>query len=91
MIFDAIIAVFVGLLKAIAALIPKADVPAWFTSASGTLSDWLGYASSVGVWVPIPLMLTVMSAILVSIVTGFVIRLVRVIASFFTAGGGSAG
>ena len=56
-------------------------------SAVGTLS---GYASSLGSWVPWSTIESCIGLILATLAVSFVIKVVRITASFFTAGGGSA-
>ncbi len=91
MVFDAIVEALAGLLTWLAGLLPTGSVPAWFASTSASLNTWLGLTAGLGAWMPVGLMLQVFAAFLLSLVAGFAIRLVRIIASFLTAGGGSAG
>jgi len=69
---------------------PDIPVPAWFTGAGNALSGLFSAAASMGVWIPIPLALNVMATLFAAMMGGAIIKLVRIIASFLTAGGGSA-
>lgn len=91
MIVDALVGVLSGLLTFVAGLLPDGDVPAWFANVSDDLASWIGLTAGLGAWVPMTLMLNVLGALLLCYVVGFTIRLVRIVASFFTAGGGAAG
>jgi hypothetical protein len=91
MIVDALVSILTGLLTFIAGLIPGGTVPAWFTGLTDDMETWIGYTAGLGAWIPLGLMLNVFGALLSCYVIGFTIRLVRIIASFFTAGGGAAG
>jgi len=44
----------------------------------------------MGVWFPSTLVITVLTGVLALWLVGFGIKIVRIVASFFTAGGGSA-
>jgi hypothetical protein len=79
------------LLHALMSVLPTVTAPAWLTDTSGAAATVFSAAGSMGVWFPAPLLLTVLSGLLVLWLSGFAIKLVRMVASFFTAGGGSAG
>jgi hypothetical protein len=88
---ETLIAAFRDLVIFIGGLLPTGTVPAWFGAFVVDLGTWLEQAETVSAWLPLSLMLTVMGALLVCIVAGFTIKLIRVVASFATLGGGSAG
>ena len=71
-------------------VMPDIPVPDWFTGAGSTLAELFGAAGSMGVWIPIPLALNVMGVLFSAMFGGALIKLARIIASFLTAGGGSA-
>lgn len=71
-------------------VMPALDPPAWFTGAGTALSGLFSAAASMGVWIPIPLALNVMGVLFASMFGGAIIKLARIVASFLTAGGGSA-
>lgn len=90
MIFEAIAGFFVSLIEAVVNLLPTGNPPGWLQGWGAKVSDVLGYAAGLGAWIPLSLSVTVITALLACIVLGFVIKVVRIVASFFTAGGGSA-
>ncbi len=69
---------------------PPLPVPAWFTGAGDAISGLFGDAVTMGVWIPIPLALNVALTLFAAMFGGAAIKLARIIASFLTAGGGSA-
>jgi hypothetical protein len=88
---DAIINFFMGLVAALLSFLPTNTPPAWLTTIGGAVGTVYGYAGQMGVWFPVTLVRNVALAVLASILAGFVIKAVRIIASFVTVGGGSAG
>lgn len=90
MVTDSIVLWFFGLLDWILDLIPTVPIPGWLSDAEGPLSTVLTYAGSMGVWFPTDLLVTVLLAVLSAWGIGFAVKVVRIVASFFTAGGGSA-
>lgn len=71
-------------------VMPNIPVPGWFTGSLQALHGLFAAAMTMGVWIPIPLALSVMALLFTAMFGGAVIKLVRIIASFLTAGGGSA-
>ena len=71
-------------------VMPVMDPPAWFTGAGAAIGSLFGAAASMGVWIPIPLALNVMAVLFTAMFGGAIIKLARIVASFLTAGGGSA-
>lgn len=90
MIVEAVVTVFVGLVNFITGLLPSMDPPAWLSSGDGLMGTVWGYGAGLGAWVPWSLAGTVLASALACAASGFVIKVVRIVASFFTAGGGSA-
>lgn len=90
MIFEAVVGFFVALVDFFLGLLPSSTPPEWFLTAGDAVSDVLAHAAGLGAWLPLPLAVTVFGALLASVLVGFGIKVVRIVASFFTAGGGSA-
>lgn len=90
MIVEWFLSVVVSIWEALTGALPSFDPPAWLTDSDGLVTDILGYTTSMGAWVPMDVGLTVFAAILLCMVIGFGIKIVRIVASFLTAGGGSA-
>lgn len=72
-------------------LFPTIAVPSWLTNASSDFNAAVSEFGKMQAWLPIPLAVTVTTALLACVVVGFGIKLVRIVASFVTVGGGSAG
>lgn len=90
MIVEALFTVLTGLVEFILDLLPTTDAPEWMLLAPYFLNVAVGYGSGLGAWIPWSLVGQVFGAVLASVGIGFTIKVVRIIASFFTAGGGSA-
>lgn len=86
---------FLGVVEAVVGALlgalPVVEPPAWFKDADGAMQTFVGYFADMGHWMPVNLMVTVFLAVLGSVVIGFGIKVVRIVLSFATAGGGSAG
>jgi len=80
-----------ALLVGIANLIPPLAVPQWLTDANGTLQGFIGQVYSLDAWVNVGLGVAVVGAFFACWGVALVIKVVRIVASFITAGGGSAG
>lgn len=82
---------FIGTVShALLGVLPVVAVPDWLTGLSGAVGNVLQIAGSMGVWFPGGLALTVITACLALWLTGFGIKLARMVLSLFTGGGGSA-
>lgn len=83
--------VLVTIVEASFGLLPAFDPPTWFTDSGSGISAVFDNAAHMSVWLPVGLGFTVAVALLTCIVIGFGIKMTRIVASFLTAGGGSAG
>lgn len=90
MITGALLEAGAWLLHVLLSALPVVTVPDWLASISGAMSLVFQAAGSMGVWFPAGLLVTVLMAVLSLWLVGFAIKIVRIVASFFTAGGGSA-
>ncbi len=90
MILEAILDLLAWLLGLIAGLFPQGNPPEWVGGFADSLETVLGTIQGVGTWIPSTLMLSVLATYLVCLGVGFAIKVVRIVASFLTAGGGSA-
>lgn len=86
---DAVIGWFFDVLNLVLSALPTVPVPDWL-DASGFMGTVFQHVGGLGVWFPIPLLVTVLGALVAVWVVAFGIKVVRIIASFFTLGGGSA-
>lgn len=83
--------VVAGVVSALFSVIPAVPVPSWLSDTSGPVGKVFAFADSLSVWFPVQLALTVLAAYLAIKATAFGIRVVRMVISVFTGGGGSAG
>lgn len=90
MITEWVIGVLVGAVHGLLGTLPVMTPPAWLTGAAGNASTVMGTVNGMGTWMPWPILLTVSAACLTTWLVGFGIKVVRIIASFVTLGGGSA-
>jgi hypothetical protein len=90
-IVEGIVSVFAGLVGWIVGLFPSGASAAWLSNsvagAVGTVSDAM---AGFGAWVPFGAAGNALQFIVVCLGISFAIKLVRIVASFLTAGGGSA-
>lgn len=71
----------------LAELVP--DPPGWALNAAASVSEVAAFASTFGHWVPWSLVVAVLLVVVGCIVAAFLIRIVRIVASFMTLGGGA--
>lgn len=90
MIWEPLLALAFAILRGIVGLLPTDDPPEWLDDGAGYVSTVLAKGAGLGAWIPFQLAGTVLAAVLACVAIGFTIKLVRIVASFFTAGGGSA-
>ena len=91
MIVVAIFGLIAGMFGMLIDLIPHVPVPDFIESSVPGLRAALGASASMGVWIPLQLAGTVAGLILSCALGGGVIKIGRIVASFLSAGGGSAG
>lgn len=90
MISDAFINFFGGIFDWILGTMPEVQVPDWLNSASAMAGTVFGYASSMGVWFPTGLAVTVAGTLITVWLVSLGIKVGRMVLSLFTGGGGSA-
>lgn len=73
---------------AIAAHLPAP--PGWLLDAVGFIHTVMGYVGAFDSWVPLSIALPITVFVGVALVAGLVIKVVRIVLSFATLGGGSA-
>jgi len=91
MITEAVSNFFLGIVAALLSFLPTNEPPEWLSQISGAVGTVYGYAGLMGVWFPVTLVRNVVLAVLAAWLAGFVVKAVRIVASFVTVGGGSAG
>lgn len=70
--------------------LPPYTPPDWITGLAGAVGQVFSVAGSMGVWFPAPLVLTILLALLTVWLISFGIKVIRLVVSLFTGGGGSA-
>lgn len=78
------------LVHGVFSVMPAVAIPSWFIDSTTVMQGLFTNAQTMGVWVPIPLAITVATVLFASIMGGALIKLARIVLSLFTAGGGSA-
>lgn len=81
---------FAGLLVSFIGLFPTFTLPDWWQTALDYWNDTLETAGQLGYWFPLPLIALVAAAIVAAVGISIAVKLIRIVASFFTLGGGSA-
>lgn len=69
---------------------PLPDISGLTGTLSGAANTLSSYAATTGSWIPWGTIQTCVTLILSMLAAAVVIKFVRIVASFFTAGGGSA-
>lgn len=86
-----IIEIVTGFVSWILSLFPSVGVPVWMsTTVPNALAQVNGYIVSVDVWFPFGAITAGLALVAVALGAAVTIKVVRILASFFTAGGGSA-
>ena len=91
MITEAVANFFLGIVAALLSFLPTNEPPDWLTTIGDATGTIYAYAGQMGVWFPVTLVRNVVLAVLAAMVIGFGIKVSRIVASFLTVGGGSAG
>jgi hypothetical protein len=81
---------FAGLVGFATGLLPTVAPPAWIADGSGYLRTIFEAGHGLGAWVPWSVVTAVVAVVLACLAVSFGIKVVRIVASFLTAGGGSA-
>lgn len=71
--------------------LPAMPVPSWFATAHDSIAGVVSHIGGLGRWFPFGVLGTVLATFFLILAAGVAVKVVRIIASFFTAGGGSAG
>lgn len=90
MILEGLISIAVGLFDFIVSAFGNAPAPGWLTGLAGQLDTLVVAAASMGGWVPWSSFGTALAAVIGAATLSLVVRVVRILVSLFTGGGGSA-
>ncbi|MDQ1628086.1 MAG: hypothetical protein QOI54_1830 [Actinomycetota bacterium] len=90
MITDTIVGWFAAFIGWLGGLVSVPGPPSFLVELPGWVTTASSYVAGTSVWMPWSLMVTVIGVYAVCLTSGLAIKLVRIVASFLTAGGGSA-
>lgn len=90
MIFEAFVDLFFGLADLILSALGNLEAPAWLVGLAGQMDQLVSAGASLGVWVPWPALAACIASVLACFAISFAVRIVRVLLSLVTGGGGSA-
>lgn len=88
---DALLSFVAWLVETVLGWMPTIAPPQWLGQASDGLASMFAAASTMGAWLPVTLGFQVLGVVLACVLVGLAIKLVRSVASYFLAGGGSSG
>lgn len=90
MVTDAILHALGSFVAWVLGLFPTITLPDWLTTVTDFIASVVTGALQLGNWIPWPLVGLAFVFVWLSFGIAFAIRVGRIVASFFTAGGGSA-
>lgn len=90
MITQLIVNALAALFTAIIGLFPQVPVPGWVSSGQSSIASVVTAAQGFDNWLPVGLMFNVVGVVIAARLVGYSIKGIRILASFLTAGGGSA-
>lgn len=90
MITDYLLSWFGSAVRWLGGLMSLPAVPSFLGDLAGYVATATSYVAATGSWIPWPLMVTVLGVWGVALLAGLAVKLVRIVASFLSLGGGSA-
>lgn len=90
MISEALIGIIAGLVSAIGGMFPTMETPAFLAGLADKVAVVTGWMAPLGVWVPLNAASTATQVVLTAAAAAIAIKLLRLVVSLFTGGGGSA-
>ncbi len=90
MITKLLLTLLASVVSGVVSAFPSIPVPGWAQGLAGQIQSVANQAQGLGYWLPVNLAFTVVAVVIAARLVGYSIKLVRIVASFFTAGGGSA-
>lgn len=91
MILELLYGLLATLWEGLCSALPALPVPAWLSGGAANVASVLGTAGQLGYWVPFSVAAVVVSSVVACLLAGLGIKVARIVASFLTVGGGSAG
>lgn len=90
MITDAVVGWAAAFVSWLGGLIVLPTVPTFFGDLAGYVTTAASYVYGTGAWMPWTVMVTVIGVWATCLVVALTVKVVRIVASFLTLGGGSA-
>lgn len=90
MIFEAIVDVLATFFEWVGGLLPEIDVPSWIGTIASSLATVTGFMAPLGVWVPFSAAQSATLLVVAAVVVALGTKVIRVLVSLFTGGGGGA-
>ncbi len=91
MITELLVTIFAGIAGAMGALMPDFDAPGWLTTSLPNAVDAMRpYLAGANAWLPLDQVGVVLAFVAFALAAALTVKLVRIVASFATFGGGSA-
>jgi hypothetical protein len=96
MLIELIVKALMAIPRAVLGLIPDVTIPAYLTGTgpgtlAGTVSDLVASLAGINPWLPLAQLVAAAGLVLASMICAGVVKLVRIVSSYVTLGGGSAG
>jgi hypothetical protein len=83
--------VLVSLVETLTSALPAFPVPDWLSTLGSGIGSVITAAASMSYWLPFQVAIAVAVSWLACLAVAWGVKIVRIIGSFLTAGGGSAG
>lgn len=90
MIVDAFLGWISSALAFVVENLPAPQVPEWLSGFSMEAASATASVGYMGNWVPVPLLAAIGTVVAAAWAAGLIMKIGRIVLSFFTAGGGSA-
>lgn len=90
MITELVLGVLASVVSFVGGLFPSMTLPTWLASIPVWIDSLGSYLTGMDAWVPWDHFATVLGFLALALSIALAIKLVRIVASFLTAGGGSA-
>lgn len=80
-----------SLWEALCGALPALPVPSWLSGGAAQVGSVMAKAAQLGNWVPFDVAGVVVASVVACLLAGVGVKVARIVASFLTVGGGSAG
>jgi hypothetical protein len=87
---QALLSFVFAIVNGLLGLLPTSGPPTWWADTASAVAQVWSYGTQLGAWIPWNVAAVCVPAVFAAIGVGFGIKLVRIVVSLFTGGGGSA-